>query len=78
MEAAPPSYAIREDEPADETFLRDMLYETVNWRPGSSREPREEVLRDPHLARYLRNWERLGDAAVVAARRSDGLPVGAA
>lgn len=45
MEAAPPSYAIREDEPADETFLRDMLYETVNWLPRLEPERRSRQTR---------------------------------
>ncbi len=53
-----------------------MLYEAACWRPGQQRPPEEEVLYDPHIARYHEGWGRPGDAAVIA--EADGDPVGAA
>ena len=59
---------------ADLPFLQAMLYEAASWRP-ESQPPLETVLGDPHAARYLTGWGRLGDAGVVA---EDDRPIGAA
>jgi ribosomal protein S18 acetylase RimI-like enzyme len=53
-----------------------MLYEAACWRPQRPGPPKDEVLSDPHIARYHEGWGRPGDAAVIAA--ADGEPVGAA
>lgn len=57
-----------------------MLYEAACWRPGVPHPPREEVLRDPHLTRYLEGWGREGDAAIIALHTGALVdePVGAA
>lgn len=60
----------------DLPILHDMLYEAACWRPGQPRLPQDEVLRDPHLARYVEDWGRPGDASVIAVAGS--VPAGAA
>ncbi|HLB62942.1 MAG TPA: GNAT family N-acetyltransferase [Actinomycetota bacterium] len=60
----------------DTGFLREMLYEAATWNPDWPREPIEEVLAEPLLARYVEGWGRAGDAGVVA--EIDGESVGAA
>jgi ribosomal protein S18 acetylase RimI-like enzyme len=53
-------------DPQDITFLAQMLTEAVNWRPDRRRLALDEVLADPHLARYVRGWGRRGDGGVIA------------
>ena len=60
---------------ADLPFLQAMLYETATWRP-EAQPPVETVLADPHVARYLHDWGRLGDAGVIGEEADR--PVGAA
>jgi ribosomal protein S18 acetylase RimI-like enzyme len=64
---------VRDD---DVAFLKKMLYEAARWNPDWPREPIEEVLADPVLVRYHREWGRTGDGGVVA--EIEGEPVGAA
>jgi GNAT superfamily N-acetyltransferase len=58
-------------------FLRAMGYEAAIWRADAPRPPLDEVLAQPHLARYLDGWGRPGDAGVIALDRG-GRPLGAA
>jgi GNAT superfamily N-acetyltransferase len=64
---------------ADPAFLAEMLYEAVNWRDDGAEErpPLDELLTRPELRRYVENWGRKGDVAIVALDRLDE-PVGAA
>ena len=62
---------IRPGTPQDARFLRDMLRHAYYWR--SSGDEDETGL---HPMRYVENWGRPGDAAVIAL--DDGFPVGAA
>jgi GNAT superfamily N-acetyltransferase len=64
---------------ADPAFLAEMLYEAVNWRDDGAEErpPFDELLVDPELRRYVEDWGRKGDVAIVALDRLDE-PVGAA
>lgn len=55
----------------DQRFLRDMLRHAYYWR---ERMPRGEI--DAPVYRYVMNWGRPGDAAVIAL--DDGNAVGAA
>ncbi len=59
----------------DAGFLTDMLVAAVNWTPGRDL-PRERVLADPALARYVAGWPRPGDRGVVAVTAA-GTPAGA-
>jgi ribosomal protein S18 acetylase RimI-like enzyme len=63
----------------DPAFLAEMLYEAVNWRDdGAEERPSfEEQLAQPELRRYVEEWGRKGDLAIVALDRLDE-PVGAA
>jgi GNAT superfamily N-acetyltransferase len=64
---------------ADPAFLAEMLYEAVNWQDDGAEErpPLDELLAQPELRRYVENWGRKGDVAIVALDRLDE-PVGAA
>jgi ribosomal protein S18 acetylase RimI-like enzyme len=62
---------IRPGTPQDARFLRDMLRHAYYWRSGDFED--EEGL---HPMRYVENWGRPGDAAVIAL--DEGFPVGAA
>ena len=62
---------IRPGTPQDARFLRDMLRHAYYWR--SSGDEDETGL---HPMRYVENWGRPGDAAVIAL--DEGFPVGAA
>jgi GNAT superfamily N-acetyltransferase len=64
---------------ADPAFLAEMLYEAVNWRDDGAEErpPLDELLARPELRRYVENWGRKGDVAIVALDRLDE-PIGAA
>ena len=64
---------------ADPAFLAEMLYEAVNWRDDGAEErpPFDELLTDPEVRRYVEDWGRKGDVAIVALDRLDE-PVGAA
>ena len=66
---------IHDVEDADIDFLADMLYEALYLPPGQTPFPRE-ILNQPDVARYLRDYGREGDTGLVA--MVDGLPVGAA
>lgn len=65
--------------PEDEWFLWEMLYEAVYWGPEESgpKPPPEKLLEEPGLRRYLVEWGRANDFAVVACD-ADGRRVGAA
>jgi ribosomal protein S18 acetylase RimI-like enzyme len=61
---------IRPGTPQDARFLRDMLRHAYYWRAP------EEDEAGLHPMRYVENWGRPGDAAVIAL--DHGFPVGAA
>ncbi len=67
---------IRAARPDDVAFLRQMSYEAARWNPDWPREPIDEVLAEPTIARYIQGWGRPGDAGVVA--EEGGEPIGAA
>ena len=64
---------------ADPAFLAEMLYEAVNWRDdGAEERPSfDEMMARPELRRYIQDWGRVGDVAIVALDRRDE-PVGGA
>ena len=62
---------IRPGTPQDARFLRDMLRHAYYWRASGAED--ESGL---HPMRYVENWGRPGDAAVIAL--DEGFPVGAA
>jgi ribosomal protein S18 acetylase RimI-like enzyme len=64
---------------ADQQVLVEMLYEAVYWRDDGAEErpPLDAMLADARNARYVAEWGREGDVAVVALDRQQE-PVGAA
>ena len=67
---------IRPAAAGDVEFLKKMLYEAARWNPDWPREPIEEVLAEPVVARYHEGWGRPGDGGVIA--ELDAEPAGAA
>lgn len=77
----PDAVVLRDATPEDGAFLAEMLYEAA--LPGvGDRPPKDEVLAVDEIARYLDDWGRPGDEALVACRLAadgtDGAPLGAA
>jgi GNAT superfamily N-acetyltransferase len=60
----------------DPGFLASMLYEAVHWDPDMPREPPSEMLQT-EAGRYVEQWGRPGDDALVALALDDE-PAGAA
>lgn len=69
------NYRIRQATAADETFLWEMLYQSLHVE-GQEPFPRDVVNR-PQLARYVKNWGRAGDMGFVAEDLETNRPVGA-
>lgn len=59
-------WRIRAGTQDDLPFLQRMLYEAASWDPERPRCPVDEVLGDPHMARYIHDWGRQGDTAMIA------------
>ena len=57
--------AIERHSPFSVEPLRHALYEAAYWR-GDPRPSLYDGLSDPHLAVYIEDWGRQGDAAVMA------------
>jgi len=69
--------ALRESQPSDLPFLKEMLYEAVFWRAGANKPSFEEGLAYPEVSKSLADWgQRDGDTAVVATMNS--IPIAAA
>jgi ribosomal protein S18 acetylase RimI-like enzyme len=70
---------LRQSEPSDIPFLREMLFEAVYWRKiESGNAPEfEEAILEPEVGKILADWGNWeGDLAVIAMK--DSRPVGAA
>lgn len=68
---------LREANPSDIPFLKEMLYEAVFWRASKDKPSFEEGLGYPGVCNALAGWgEKDGDTAVIAV--VDSVPVGAA
>ena len=61
----------------DETsFLQEMLYTALDWRPDVELPPREWVLEHEQVAPFHKAWGRAGDTGLVG--EEDGIPCGLA
>lgn len=49
----------------DLDFLREMVVETINWKPGRNADF-AEVMADERMERYIKDWGREGDGGVIA------------
>ena len=65
---------IRDLREGETSFLREMLYAALAWRPGVELPPPDRVLAHPQVEPFHRDWGRAGDVALVA--EEDGEPVG--
>ncbi len=77
--ATKPAITIREATAADRDFLYEMLYQSIYVAPGVE-PPGREVLRLPRISRYVEDWGRVGDYALLAVEAdgsSEPLSVGA-
>lgn len=69
-------YSIRPLVPADQTFLWEMLYQSL-YVPNGYAPFDRSILEQPSIARYAAGWGRAGDCGLVAVLRDNLLPVGA-
>lgn len=61
----------------DETFLFEMLYQSLFVEEGQPQFPRE-ILNEPKIARYVKDWGRESDLGVIAEINESSEPIGAA
>lgn len=69
------SYRIRPATAADEPFLWEMLYQSLHVE-GQEPFPLD-VVRRPHIARYVKDWGRAGDLGFIAEDMESQQPIGA-
>ncbi len=50
----------------DAAFLAEMLAVAADWRPGTTPRTVSDVIGDPDLAHYIRDWPIEGDVGVLA------------
>ncbi|WP_246484538.1 hypothetical protein [Virgibacillus salarius] len=58
-------YTIHSGSAADIDFLWEMLYQAIYVPEGVER-PSRAIIKDPALEKYVRNWGRDGDIALIA------------
>src|SRR5687767_10082900 len=71
------NFSLRKALPADQGFLREMLYQSLHVPDGGEPFPRE-VLTRPEVAKYVEGWGREGDMGFVAVDTCSYEPIGAA
>jgi ribosomal protein S18 acetylase RimI-like enzyme len=72
-----PGYTIRPITPADEPFLWEALYHAIYVAPGDA-PPERDIVNQPELARYVRDWDDVNDLGFVAVSQETQQPIGAA
>lgn len=69
-------FQIRPALPSDQPFLWEMLYQSLYVEEG--KEPfTRDVLAEPNIARYVKDWGRAGDLGFIAVVGLSQQPVGA-
>lgn len=71
-----PVVTIRPLTPGDAAFLPEIVYYAVHVPPGAEPPPRE-IVNDPGVAKYVREWGRPGDFGLVTVD-ADATRIGAA
>lgn len=71
------SYSIRPLSPSDQQFLWEMLYQSLHVPEGGRPFPRD-IINQPEIAKYVREWGRAGDMGFVAVDAGSDEPIGAA
>jgi ribosomal protein S18 acetylase RimI-like enzyme len=58
---------------AEPAFLVEMLYEAVYWHDDGQEErpPLDAMITEPRNARYVEEWGRAGDLAIIALDRQE-------
>jgi ribosomal protein S18 acetylase RimI-like enzyme len=67
-------FTIRQAKIGDETFLWDMLYESIHVEEGSEK-PGRDIINQPSISKYVEGWGREGDIGFIA-EDSSGKPIG--
>lgn len=62
----------------DFTVLQQMIYEALYWQPDAEREPFDFVIAHHEIARYVDDFGRQGDCAVIAEVGTNQESIGAA
>ena len=70
------SVHIRKASQLDQAFLGDMLHRSL-YVPEGHEPFAKEVIERPELAKYVTNWGKPGDIALVATDSDNGSSVGA-
>lgn len=68
-------YKIRQETEQDNDFLWEMLYQSIFVVEGEVK-PLRDILNQPDIIKYLCNWGRRGDIALIATDLNDN-PIGA-
>lgn len=68
-------YKIRPGTEQDIDFLWEMLYQSIFIEDGEAK-PSREILNEPDIIKYLCNWGRRGDIALIATDSGEN-PIGA-
>ena len=76
LQAKKKEFTIRQSVAADESFLWEMLYQTMLSEPDAD-ELNRETLKEPLIARYVENWGLPGDLGFIAESESEEFPLGA-
>lgn len=70
-------YIIRPLTQEDEPFLWEMLYHAIYVADGDPL-PERDVIKQPEVARYVRDWGRADDSGFIATDAFSQQPIGAA
>lgn len=70
------NFSIRPASPLDQQFLLEMLYHSLHVPEGGVDFPRD-VVTLPEIAKYVKEWGRVGDIGFVAVDLSSNEPIGA-
>lgn len=68
-------HSIRPFEQKDLMFLWEMLYQSI-YVPEGQQAPSQAILKEPSIEKYLKNWGKLHDHALIAVDSEDH-PIGA-
>ncbi len=68
------SFTLRKAKPSDQSFLDEMLYQSIYIPEGQPALPKE-VIKRPDIAKYTKDWGKSGDLAFLAF--DNDVPIGA-
>ena len=68
-------FSIRQWIEGDTPFLWEMLYQAI-YTPDGQQPPTRDILKDPKIDKYLKDWGRIHDHALIAVNTKND-PMGA-